>query len=102
MHHRIAICVFASFLALCVTPALTRAQSATGNLSGTVSDQNNAVLAGAKVTAVNINTGAQRQVTTNEQGSFTIPLLPPSKYTVTVEQKGFAPTEIKNVELNVN
>jgi hypothetical protein len=102
MRHRIAICVLASFLALCVTPALTRSQSATGNLSGIVSDQNNAAVAGARVTAVNINTGAQRQVTTNEQGSFTIPLLPPSKYTVMVEQKGFAPTEIKNVELNVN
>ncbi|MBO0797327.1 MAG: TonB-dependent receptor [Blastocatellia bacterium] len=91
-----------SFLTLCVIPAFTPAQSATGTLIGAVSDQNNAAIVGARVTVVNINTGARRQVTTNEQGDFTIPLLPPSIYSVLVEQKGFAPTESKNVELNVN
>src|SRR5262245_55253223 len=101
MRYGKAICVLASFLALFV-PVLTRAQSATGTLSGQVSDQSNAVITGAKVTAINISTGTKRQVTTNEQGYFTIPLLPPSRYTVTVEQKGFASAEVKNVELNVN
>ena len=95
MRYRKAICVLASFLALFVIPVITRAQSATGTLSGQVSDQSNAVITGAKVTAINISTGTKRQVTTNEQGYFTIPLLPPSRYTVTVEQKGFASEGLK-------
>src|SRR6266850_2689730 len=76
-------------------------QSATATLSGTVEDQNGAAIPAANVTVKNIGTALQRQTTTNDQGYFTIPLLPPSTYTVTVESKGFAPVEVQNVVLNV-
>ncbi len=77
------------------------AQSATATLSGTVEDTNGAVVPGANVTIENVATRLRRQVTTNESGSFTVPLLPPSEYTVTVESKGFAPVQINKVVLNV-
>lgn len=88
--------------ALCALPfAGARAQSATATLSGTVQDQNGAVIPGASVVVLNKATGLQREVTTNDDGSFTVPLLPPSTYTVTVRREGFGPVEAKDVVLNV-
>jgi outer membrane receptor protein involved in Fe transport len=77
------------------------AQSSTATLSGTVTDANNAVVPGAHVTATNNGTGLKREATTSGSGTFVIPLLPPSTYTVLVENQGFTPAEIKDVTLNV-
>lgn len=77
------------------------AQSASATLSGTVTDANNAVVPGAHVTATNSATGLKREATTSGSGTFTIPLLPPSTYSVLVENQGFTPAEIKDVVLNV-
>ncbi len=89
--------------ALCALPsAFANAQSATATLSGTVLDANGAVVPNATVAVTDPAKGLKRQTTTNENGSFTVVLLPPSTYTVTVEQTGFAPVEIQNVILNVN
>src|SRR5229473_910625 len=81
--------------------AAAYAQSATATLSGTVEDQNGAIVPGAAVTLVNRATGLQRETMTNDQGSFTIPLLQPSTYSLTVRREGFAPAQIQNVLLNV-
>ncbi len=93
-------------LILCLTfclafTAVAKAQSSTATLSGTVEDASGALVPGANVTVINVATGLQRQAVTNDSGSFTIPLLPPSSYTVSVEKQGFAPAEIKDVVLNV-
>jgi hypothetical protein len=77
------------------------AQSATATLSGTVQDQSGAVVSGASVIVVNVGTRLQRQTATNQDGYFTIPLLPPSTYTVTVRRDGFAPVEVKDLVLNI-
>ncbi len=78
-----------------------QAQSATATLSGAVVDSSGAVIPGANVTISNNATGLQRQTITNDEGNFTVPLLPPSNYTVTVQRDGFAPAEIREVILNV-
>jgi len=80
---------------------VTLAQSSTATLSGTVTDANDAVVPGAHVTATNAGTGLKREATTSGSGTFTIPLLPPSTYSVLVENQGFTPAEIKDVTLNV-
>src|SRR6266404_6287178 len=87
----VALCAFASASAV--------AQSAT--LSGTVEDQNRAVVPGASITAVNTGTTLERRTTTNGSGDYTIPLLPPGNYVVRVEAQGFAPVRADNVVLNV-
>lgn len=76
-------------------------QSATATLSGTVEDQNGAVVPNASVSVADPAKGIKRQAATNDQGYFIVPLLPPSIYTVTVENRGFAPVQIQNVVLNV-
>ena len=94
-----------SLLLLVISPLLilpsALGQTATATLSGTVVDQNGALIAGANVTAVNIATTLQRQATTTDHGRFVIPLLPPGTYTVTAQHEGFAPVRVENVVLSV-
>lgn len=84
---------------LCLT---AYAQSSTATLSGTVVDQDGAVVPGANISVINAATGQQRKATTNDGGDFTVPLLPPAIYTIRVERQGFAIAEVSNVVLNVN
>src|SRR5947207_11552447 len=77
------------------------AQSTTATLSGTVEDTNGAVVPGASITAVNNGTQLTRKTTTNEQGYFIIPLLPPGSYTLKAQAQGFAPVDFTDVVLNV-
>src|SRR6266478_8288031 len=91
-----------SLLAVCQLFVIDAvAQSVAATLNGSVADANGAVIPGAKVTAMNPATGLHRETTTDDHGSFTFPLLPPSIYTISVEQNGFATAEVANVILNV-
>src|SRR6266536_6002292 len=92
---------FLLLTAHCSLLTVAHAQSASATLSGTVADENGAVVPSANVMVINVATGLQRNVTTNDQGGFTVPLLQPSTYTVRVERTGFAPVEVREVVLNV-
>jgi len=65
------------------------AQTNSGRLEGTVHDASNAVIANAKVTALNGKTGAKVEATANAQGFYVFPVMPQGVYTVTVEVAGF-------------
>ncbi len=95
------LAVLTLLFVLCSLPFAAHAQTSTATLSGTVVDQNGAVVAGADVTIINTGTGLQREAKTNDEGSFTVPLLPPSTYRVRAQHTGFTPIEITNVVLNV-
>src|SRR6266446_7697338 len=78
-----------------------RGQGESATLSGTVEDQNGALIPGAAVTAVNTATTLERKATTDSNGRYTFPLLPPGTYIVRVQAQGFTPVENRNVVLNV-
>ena len=65
------------------------AQSDNTQISGFVKDQNGAVIAGAKVTVKSESKVFERNSTTNSEGYFFVPNLPPGLYTVSVEAQGF-------------
>lgn len=88
------------FVLINTQPAM--AQSASATLSGTVIDTNGAVVPGALVTLTDTARGFERSVTTNSDGSFSIPLLQPGNYTLLVAREGFASAQVGNVILNVN
>lgn len=88
-----------TILSLCAVNLF--AQSATATLSGTVTDERSAVVTGATVSAVNDATSLTRKATTNSDGYFTLPLLPPGNYTLRIEGQGFAILERRDVILNV-
>ena len=80
----------AVLVSLCVSLSVAGfAQSTTATLEGRVTDKSGAVLPKATVTAVNSETGTARSITTNELGSYQIPLLRVGDYTVTAELAGF-------------
>ncbi len=83
-------------------PFAAHAQSATATLSGTVVDENGAVIPGSVVTLLNRGKALERQVTTSDEGAFTFALLPPDSYILRARRDGFIPVEIQNLTLNVN
>ncbi len=84
-------------LLLAVTMVLQGAASAqteTGQVTGTVTDPQGAVVAGATVTVSSKDTGAMRTATTTGEGNFTVTNLKPGPYDVKVEGAGFSPRTV--------
>lgn len=94
-----SIRILAPIVFLCLASAAT-AQSNKGGLSGTVFDTTGGVVGGATVTITNIGTGESRQVTTSTAGSFSVPLLDPVEYRITVEAQGFRPSVVPRVKVD--
>src|SRR5258706_8076493 len=87
---------------LIVAAALGRSQTSTGTIIGTVSDGSGAVIAAAKIVIINSGTHAKLEVVSNEEGSYTAPLLPPGAYSVHVTAQGFKSFEQTGVQLRVH
>ena len=87
-------------VALAVCP-LVYGQS-NGSFNGTVTDKTGSVITGATVKVTSQTTGVSRQAPTDASGSYLIPLLPVSTYSIRVEAKGFQAAEQKDVVLQVN
>jgi hypothetical protein len=71
-------------------------------LSGTVIDATDALVQGANVTVRNVATNATRTVVTNEEGRWTISVLPVGTYSVTYEKEGFKKSINENVEVEAS
>jgi len=72
------------FLLLLATISL-QAQTTNGSIQGTVTDPNGGAIPGASVTARNLDTALTQSTTTTEAGIYSLPNLPPGRYSVTVE-----------------
>src|SRR5271157_1301774 len=77
-------------------------QAVNATLLGTVTDITGGVVANAKVTITEVNTGVSRSGQTNDSGNFVFPDVPPGNYLVTVEMTGFKKEERKDIALLVN
>jgi len=77
------------------------AQTTTGRILGTVSDQSGAAVAGASVTVADLQRGTSRTLTTDGSGGYSAPELQPGTYKIRVEAKGFKTTERPNVVIEV-
>src|SRR5437870_1883938 len=75
-------------LVLCAAAALGQNQT-TGRITGSVKDPNGALIAGAEVTVKSKTTAAERIATTDDQGNFTVSLLPSGLYHLRVAAVGF-------------
>jgi len=75
-------------------------QSSAGSISGTVKDSSGAAVPGATVTIVNPANSVTQKETTNGDGVFISPQLPPGTYVITVEKSGFKKVEKTNVILS--
>jgi outer membrane receptor protein involved in Fe transport len=71
------------------------AQTSTGSIRGYVTDSSGAPIAGARVVAVNPQTSAQREATTQSNGFYALLGLVPAEYDVTARQIGRAPQKVR-------
>jgi hypothetical protein len=70
------------------------------SVSGTVRDKSGGVVVEAAVKIANPAKGITQAATTNSEGVFVFPSLPPGTYTITVEKQGFRPLEKSNIILS--
>ena len=74
--------LFAAALCLC-------AQEYSATITGAVTDSSGASVPGARISAINLQTGLTLKSETNAQGHYVIPYLLPGQYKVRVEHEGF-------------
>ena len=75
---------------------------ATGAIGGAVVDTSGGSVAGAEVQIIDTRTESLiRKVSTNADGSFVVPLLPPGTYIVVVNKSGFAEAKTSGIEVRV-
>src|SRR6266487_590743 len=84
---------------LLIAATSTYGQIDRGTIQGVVRDQTGAVIPGAKVQIVRIDTNSALDMSTNEDGLYTAPNLPVGDYRILVEQAGFATSRREPIEI---
>lgn len=74
----------------------------TGTIVGTITDPSGAVVPKARVTVRNQETNSTREVVTDGEGDYNVPLLPPALYQVSAEKPGFRRSIYRAVNLDVD
>ena len=91
-----------SFLFVLAAASLASPQTGTSSLRGVVTDKSKSVIVDATVTLTNLGQAQERKAQTNATGEYEFVLLPPGKYSVTIEATGFRRFEQKNLELLIS
>ncbi|HEY6121870.1 MAG TPA: carboxypeptidase-like regulatory domain-containing protein, partial [Pyrinomonadaceae bacterium] len=88
------------FLLLVAFRSEVYAQNA--QLTGIITDDNSALIAGARLTLINVNTNVTHNTVTNKDGYYSIPFVPPGNYQLKVFADGFRPLTRNNLSINVD
>src|SRR5262249_52163577 len=88
-------------LLLLVLSLTTFGQQPVGSIEGSVTDQNGALISGARVTIKEKTTGRVINIATNNDGFFVARALLPGQYNVRIEQQGFSPAVLGDVTVLV-
>ena len=83
---RLFVLALSAFL---ISAPVAVAQTATGEVGGTVTDPTGAVVPGANLTILNVATGVETSMQTNETGIYNFLNLLPGDYQLSVEVEGF-------------
>ncbi|HET8675066.1 MAG TPA: carboxypeptidase-like regulatory domain-containing protein, partial [Blastocatellia bacterium] len=96
---RVASLVTVLILVTCHSGNALAQSQTTGRIAGTVKDPRGARIVGAEVTVTSLATAEQRKATTDAEGNYTVPLLPPGAYRVSVAASGFKRGEVESVRV---
>src|SRR5271155_2515259 len=77
------------------------AQTYTGRISGTLTDQSGGVMPGAAIVITDVQRGTVRTLTTDDAGEYVAPDLVPGDYKIVASAKGFKTVERRNILLEV-
>jgi Carboxypeptidase regulatory-like domain len=87
------------FLSVCAIPVL--AQVTSGEITGTIFDQQGAALPDAEISVTDTSTALTRTTVSTASGGYSLPALPPGTYNLTVKSKGFSTLQQKGISLVV-
>lgn len=73
---------------LVLAPAL-QCWAQTAQITGRITDPGGMIVPAATIVLTNIDTGIEKNASSNEQGYYTLPLLNPGHYSLTVRKEGF-------------
>src|SRR5215218_7485809 len=93
------VLVFCALLMLALT---VQGQTSRGTVTGTVTDPNGAVIAGAQVTLTSAQTKLNRVTTSNSEGIYRFEAVDPGTYSIKVSSVGFGDVESTGVEVMAN
>jgi len=96
------LCGLALVLLVLSATTTTQAQESRGKISGRVMDPNGAAVPGATVTITDLARLGTTTITTNDDGRFEAPYLPPGTYQVLVEVSGFKKAVYEKVAVAIN
>ena len=91
-----------SALVLSGATSLAVAQTVNSRVTGTVKDSAGALVSGAKVTLMDLATKDTKDISTNEDGTFTISDVRPGTYTLAVEATGFKKLNVTSFTVHVD
>jgi hypothetical protein len=91
--------IMALFLAAAAPAA---AQTATGQITGAITDGTGATVTGVRVKITNTLTGLTRETTSSDRGTYSVPQLPVGTYVITAEKDGFKQAVSSANELKVD
>jgi len=77
----------------------TGAQTVFGNIAGTITDSTGAVVAGAKVQAVDVNSGTTLETISTSAGSYRLPQVPIGTFDINVSAPGFQQQRLTGVQV---
>ncbi len=101
---RPALVLVFAFVATLLVPAAAlrvKAQATAGTILGTVTDSSGAVIPDAMVQVRNVGTGATQTTSTDSQGRYRVPDLPPGDYEVQAAKSGFQTLVHSGITLTV-
>jgi hypothetical protein len=86
----------------CLSMIQSASAGVTGSISGIVTDKSDAVIAGAEVSARNLETGIQQVVVSDQKGFYSFLALPVGTYAISVRKTGFKEFRQTAVAIDAN
>ena len=90
-----------ALLAALILAGSLMANAQTAQLTGRITDPSGAVVPGVKIVVTNVDNSSRRETVSNDEGYYTVPLLQPGNYQVTVQKAGFKPINQSGLTLEV-
>ncbi|MCI0620540.1 MAG: carboxypeptidase-like regulatory domain-containing protein, partial [Acidobacteria bacterium] len=98
-----SVVLSATLIALCLGLTMpVFSQGGFGVIAGKVADPTGASVPNAKIRAINIETNAKNEVTSNASGDYQILQLLPGRYRLQVEAAGFKLLERPDIQVQVS
>jgi Carboxypeptidase regulatory-like domain len=99
---RMQIRVWMVGILVCACTVVANAQETRGSIVGQVRDTSGAVIGGVQLTAMNMATNVVFRATTDNDGAYQFPLIPPGTYTLTADATGFKKTQREHVKIEIH